>query len=214
MTDTLVTSHREVQDNVLRFAGELEKHPELAEIMAYTRAWYAMRTEKGAWAFAPSKFAGYAKNSARNYLRTHNTGHDGRLTERVLRQWFHGVKPGTALHEELLGELNRLFAQFGKTPNRLLRINVPVADADNRPGVPSRNKQVSVERITVRPDVCGGRPCIRGMRVRVSDILDLLAAGEDRQQILSEYPYLESEDIDAALAYAARTVDHRIIEAA
>jgi prevent-host-death family protein len=69
------------------------------------------------------------------------------------------------------------------------------------------------ERITVDAAVCGGRPCIRGMRVRVSDVLGLLAAGEKRERILKDYPYLESADIDAALAYAAGAANHRVIQA-
>jgi uncharacterized protein (DUF433 family) len=67
------------------------------------------------------------------------------------------------------------------------------------------------ERITVDPAVCGGRPCIRGMRIRVSDVVGLLAAGEERKTILKDYPYLESADIDAALAYAAGSAAHRVI---
>lgn len=70
-----------------------------------------------------------------------------------------------------------------------------------------------VKRITVDPDVCGGRPCIRGLRVRVKDILDLLA-GASRDEILADYPYLEPDDISAALAYAAELVDHPVISAA
>jgi prevent-host-death family protein len=69
------------------------------------------------------------------------------------------------------------------------------------------------ERITVDPAVCGGRPCIRGMRIRVSDVVGLLAAGEKRERILKDYPYLESADIDAALAYAASSSSHRVIRA-
>jgi uncharacterized protein (DUF433 family) len=72
----------------------------------------------------------------------------------------------------------------------------------------------SAQRITVNPDQCGGRPCIRGLRIRVSDILELLAAGESREQILADYPYLEAEDITAALLYAARQFDHPVLKAA
>jgi uncharacterized protein (DUF433 family) len=70
------------------------------------------------------------------------------------------------------------------------------------------------ERITTHPEQCGGRPCIRGLRIRVSDILELLATGESREQILSEYPYLEAEDITAVLLYAARQFDHPVLKAA
>ena len=64
-----------------------------------------------------------------------------------------------------------------------------------------------LHRITVDPGQCGGRPCIRGLRVRVKDILDLLVAGASRDEILADYPFLESEDITAALEFAARQSD-------
>ena len=59
------------------------------------------------------------------------------------------------------------------------------------------------ERITVDPAVMGEKPCIRGLRFPVSRLLGLLAAGKDEQDILAQYPYLEREDIQAALAYGA-----------
>jgi uncharacterized protein (DUF433 family) len=68
-------------------------------------------------------------------------------------------------------------------------------------------------RITIDPDVMHGRPCIRGMRISVADILGLLSAGQSRETILQEYPYLERADIDAVLAFAARQADHPIIAA-
>ena len=64
------------------------------------------------------------------------------------------------------------------------------------------------ERITVNPRQCGGRPCIRGMRIRVSDVLDMLGAGTSPDEILADYPDLEREDIYAALLWAARYIDH------
>lgn len=64
------------------------------------------------------------------------------------------------------------------------------------------------QRITVDPRQCGGRPCIRGLRVRVSDVLDLLAAGLTPEQVLEELPYLQPEDIEAVLRYASDRVDH------
>ena len=58
--------------------------------------------------------------------------------------------------------------------------------------------------ITINPEQCGGRPCLRGTRVRVPDILNLLASGASREEILQAYPYLEAEDITATLEYAAQ----------
>ena len=64
------------------------------------------------------------------------------------------------------------------------------------------------DRITINPRQCGGRPCIRGMRIRVTDILDLYAAGLTAAEILLELPDLEPADLTAALRYAARRLDH------
>ncbi len=69
-------------------------------------------------------------------------------------------------------------------------------------------------RITMNPDVCGGRPCIRATRVRVKDILDLLAAGSDTEEILEDLPYLERADISAALEFAAQYLDHTMLRVA
>ena len=71
-----------------------------------------------------------------------------------------------------------------------------------------------IDRITVDPTVCGGRPCIRGIRIRVKDVLDLLAAGATRDEILSHYPYLEPDDITAVLEFAARQNDHPVLRSA
>ena len=67
------------------------------------------------------------------------------------------------------------------------------------------------ERITIDPQQCGGRPCIRGMRIRVTDVLELLASGLSQQQVLDEMPDLEAEDIQACLRYATRRLDHPVI---
>jgi uncharacterized protein (DUF433 family) len=68
-------------------------------------------------------------------------------------------------------------------------------------------------RITVDPEQCGGRPCIRGMRIRVSDVLDLLANGLTPEQVLEELPDLELEDIRASLKFASRRLDHPVVAA-
>lgn len=71
-----------------------------------------------------------------------------------------------------------------------------------------------LHRITVDPDICGGRPCIRDLRVRVKDVLELLAAGASKDEILQDYPYLEAADISAALEFAAKQSDHPVLRAA
>lgn len=68
---------------------------------------------------------------------------------------------------------------------------------------------IANQRITMDPGVMGGKPCIRGMRVTVGTIVGLLAAGHSREEVLAAYPYLESEDIGAALAYAAWRSEER-----
>jgi len=69
------------------------------------------------------------------------------------------------------------------------------------------------DRITVDPEQCGGRPCVRGMRIRVSDVLDLYAAGMSSAEILAEMPDLEAEDLQACLRFAARWLDHPVLVA-
>lgn len=71
-----------------------------------------------------------------------------------------------------------------------------------------------LERITINPAQCGGRPCIRGMRIRVTDVLDLLAHGLTQQEVLDEFPYLEEDDIKASLLYASQRMNHPVVKAA
>lgn len=69
------------------------------------------------------------------------------------------------------------------------------------------------DRITVDPSQCGGRPCVRGLRIRVTDVLDLLAAGLSPAEVVEELPDLEPEDISACLRLASRRLDHPIVAA-
>jgi uncharacterized protein (DUF433 family) len=68
-----------------------------------------------------------------------------------------------------------------------------------------------IDRITIIPDVCGGEPTIRGIRITVSHVLEMLAGGMTSQEILQDFPFLEKADIDACLEYAARHAAHREI---
>ena len=68
-----------------------------------------------------------------------------------------------------------------------------------------------MERITIDSEQCGGRPCIRGIRIRVVDVLDMLAEGATEAEILQDFPDLEAADIRACLAYAARYFDHPVL---
>ncbi len=71
-----------------------------------------------------------------------------------------------------------------------------------------------LKRISSDPAICGGRPCIKGTRMRVADIVEALAHGASRQQLLHDFDYLTAEDIAAALLYAARATEHRIVQTA
>ncbi|MGB7156981.1 MAG: DUF433 domain-containing protein [Tepidisphaeraceae bacterium] len=71
-----------------------------------------------------------------------------------------------------------------------------------------------LSRITIEPGKCGGKPCIRGKRLRVTDVLGLLGAGASFEEILRDYAFLEREDILAALAYAAQQTDHVVLKTA
>ena len=75
----------------------------------------------------------------------------------------------------------------------------------------TKSPALGLERITLNPNQCGGRPCLRGLRVRVSDVLDLLAGGASHHEILTDYRYLEEGDIASVLEYAARQLDHTVV---
>lgn len=71
-----------------------------------------------------------------------------------------------------------------------------------------------LERITIEPGKCGGRPCIRGSRMRVSDLLELLSHGTTIEEIVADFPALEREDVLAAIAYAAVQTSHAVVRVA
>ena len=71
---------------------------------------------------------------------------------------------------------------------------------------------MKLDRITINPAICTGKPCIRGLRFPVSRLLGLLASGETKEAILRAYPYLEPEDVDQTLAYAAYLAEEEVVE--
>jgi uncharacterized protein (DUF433 family) len=76
------------------------------------------------------------------------------------------------------------------------------------------DKTELLKRITVEPGKCGGRPCVRGTRMRVVDVLELLSSGAEYAEILRDYQFLEQDDILACLEYAARQTDHAVLHSA
>lgn len=83
----------------------------------------------------------------------------------------------------------------------------------DREALPMGQTVELMERITVNPEQCGGRPCVRGMRIRVADVLDLLATGMSAAQVVAELPDLESDDVAACLRFASRRLNHPILAA-
>jgi uncharacterized protein (DUF433 family) len=97
--------------------------------------------------------------------------------------------------------------------NRKKQLTVRISDATFAPLREVNHMTWLNKQITVDPAQCGGRPCIRGMRIRVSDVLDLFANGLSAGQILDEMPDLKIEDLTACLQYASRRIDHPVVAA-
>jgi uncharacterized protein (DUF433 family) len=210
--DRLVTSVSEAKANIDSYARQLAKSPELQAVMSYARAWHGYQERGGEWRIAPSKFVGYAGNEASAYLSSQKE-RDGRRTERALAVWSEKLEAGSAAYEDFEAAIRKLFSRYGKAPNKLFRMHALRLEPSpvERTASSGTDRTEMRARITVDPRVCGGRPVIRGMRIRVGDILDMLAAGASRREILADYPYLDDEDISASLAYAAETAGHRVV---
>jgi uncharacterized protein (DUF433 family) len=209
----LVSSADEVASNVRRFVEEVARSPGLQSKLGHVHAWYAVPVAGGSWIFGPSKFVGYVDNTAKDYLKTFKTKADGRETERVLKGLSVEVDLTSALGRELARALEQFMGQWGRRPRSGTRISTvaqePAAFVTKR-----KTDEAILSRISSDPEICGGRPCIRGTRMRVSDLVDMIAAGATREEILKDYPYISDDDISAALSYAARAIDHRVIRAA
>jgi uncharacterized protein (DUF433 family) len=209
----IVTHREQVAENIRTFQEELHTSQELQRRLGQMHSWYALK-ESEYWIFAPSKYVGYADNTAREYIRTAKVSADGGETEAILSQWFAPLEHGSDQEARLRESLVAFLAAFGRTPRRGARISVVSADAPGDASTARRADEALLDRISTNPAVNGGRPGIRGTRMRVSDILDMLASGATNAEILADYPYLQADDIAAALAYAARASDHRVIRVA
>ncbi|MEF2546567.1 DUF433 domain-containing protein [Aurantimonas sp. E1-2-R+4] len=212
-----VVSLDQAQTQIIRYGDALDRSPELLRRVSFTRSWYALRDGE-TWRFAPSKFLRRQFERAEDYLAV--KGHpdaepDGDRTEKMLRQWFAVVPPDTRLASEVTVALEAFLAAYGKRRREEDRINVLHDELEQiRPGVLRRADDDRAGRIVSDPAICGGRPTIRGTRVRVTDILEMLASGAARGDILRDFDYLSEKDIGAALGYAAGMIDHRVIRAA
>ena len=209
-------------ENIRRYQAELKREDhwsnELVRRMTNARKWYAVESENGTWLFGPSKFIGYVGLTAETYVRMSAKDYqpaEGRLhgwkTEACLRDWFE--RPSERV-PELEDALQRFVVEEHErtAPNADAEIlGLKAAFAHLASALPA---QEIAERVCVDPAICGGRPHVQGTRVRVSDILDMLAAGASRQDILADYPHLEDADLRAALAFGAAASAHRIMVAA
>lgn len=215
---SLIRNASEAVDNILRFAEEASAHAALSQRVGTVHEWYALRDRAGQWHFGPSKWVGYRNARAGSYLASSGKGGErsGGKTEAVLSQWFEPVDLSTVLGKQLYQEIAALLGRWGKRPRNPIGINVLKSEMDyfrqTRQSAPSDNDDLS--RIVSDPDICGGRPVIRGTRVRVADLIDMMALGANRDDILADYPYLTDADLSAALSYAARATTHLVIRAA
>ena len=208
MAHHLIDKRDQAVVNISRYQTELNKNPRLAALMKQVHAWYAVRSDDSAWLFAPSKFVGYAENCAETYLSSADV-RDGGRTEAILKRWFDIAPPSTRRHTELHNALQKFLNENGHSgPRKGARICVlkEILTVGGGPDVQ--------DRVHIDPAICGGRPHIRGTRVRVSDILELLANGVNSSDILADYPYLSEADLRAALAFGAAASAHRVILAA
>lgn len=209
----LISTVEHAAKNVRTFAAEVSKSPDLQSKLGHVHAWYALRLSDGRWAFGPSKFVGYQDNTAKGYLRTYQTNADGRETERVLRDLSAEVDPASRLGRELADALENFLSQWGRRARRDYRIRLISEKPESDIQKPA-NEAALLGRISSDPEICGGRPCIKGTRMRVVDIVEAIASGATVEKILQDFDYLTAEDIAGALLYAAHAVDHRVVQTA
>jgi uncharacterized protein (DUF433 family) len=216
----LVSESKDAIANIQRFGRELSLYPGLQQLLSRSPAWYAVRVD-GAFSLAPSKFVGYRDNNGPNYLASNGPdgAHDGRETERILERWFEDVPSGSALDRQLSAALTALLHPYGKSPNARARFRI-LKETPEKIASIQRDRNIADKSnadkgwIVFDPDICAGKPTLRGTRIRVSDIMQLLAGGDTVEQILEDFPSLWREHVEAALSYAADAVDHRVIRAA
>lgn len=218
----LIDSSSQAIENIRRYQTEIKRGTRssdaLVERMTTVRKWYAVESDDGTWLFGPSKFIGYVGLTAELYMRMSARAYepaadrlDGKKTERCLKPWF---EPPTQRIAELEGALWTFLVDGYEhvRPNAGAAILVlKVAHTHLARTLPGREIG---DRICVDQAICGGRPHIKGTRVPVSDILDTLASGASRQDVLADYPYLKDADLKAALAFGAAASAHRIVVAA
>lgn len=212
----LVKSLDEVKKSLTIYAETLPLSKGLQERIKRHSAWYAVKGESGKWLFGPSKFIGYAENTAENYLREYSRL-DGKDTEPTLRAWFEPVEEDTQFFQTLKLEFCKFAEAFGKTPKANWRVSIACDESFNNNAARRKiaaDKVNYLERISIDADTCGGRPRIKNTRIRVCDILDMIANGASQDEILDDFNQLSREDILAAVKFASVTFNHPVLFAA
>jgi uncharacterized protein (DUF433 family) len=211
----LVSSPDQVASNIRRFADEIAGSAEMQSRLSQVHDWYALRLPGGAWAFGPSKFVGYRDNTIKKYLESYRTHANGGETEQALAPLSIEVEPGGRLERELTSALEEFLDQWSRKPRRGRRIRLVSENELDIAIVPKRKTdEALLDRISSDPDICGGRPCIKGTRMRVIDIVEAIAHGATQKELLRDFDYLTAEDISAALLYAAHASNHRVVQTA
>jgi uncharacterized protein (DUF433 family) len=211
----LVSSPDQVASNIRRFADEIPGSAEMQSRLAQVHVWYALRLPGAAWAFGPSKFVGYRDNTSKKYLENYRAGADGGETERALKPLSSEVGPGSRLERELTGALEEFLDRWGRKPRRGSQIRLVSEGEPDIAIMPKRKTDDTLlDRISSDPGICGGRPCIKGTRMRVIDIVEAIAHGATQEELLRDFDYLTAEDIAAALLYAAHASNHRVVQTA
>jgi uncharacterized protein (DUF433 family) len=211
----LVSSREQVASNIRRFADEIAGSAEIQSRLSQVHDWYALRIPGGPWAFGPSKFVGYRDNTIKKYLESYRTSANGGETEHALDALSTEVEPGSRLERELTSALEEFLDRWGRKPRRGTRLRL-VSEAEPDVAIVPRRKtnEALLDRISSDPEICGGRPCIKGTRMRVVDIVEAIGHGATQEELLRDFDYLTAEDISAALLYAAQASNHRVVHTA
>lgn len=210
---TRVSRPDQAAANIRRFAEEIEHSPEMQSRLGQVHDWYAVRLGPQHWTFGPSKFVGRRDNTIKKYLETYREGPIG--SEKALGPLSSSVDSGSRLERELISALEEFLDRWGRKPRRGCQIRIISEDESEVTLAPRRtNNQALLARISSDPRICGGRPCIKGTRMRVFDIVGAIAHGATREELLRDFDYLASDDIAAALLYAAQASDHRVVHTA
>ncbi len=210
-----VRTPREAKEQIRLYAKLVDAQPELRKVISYTKHWYAVSHDNG-WMFGPSKFVGYLVANGQDYAKFAQAtgGLHGNETQKTLTKW--AVRAQGKLKTELDRALNAFISRLGQNRRGgggdtiwIFQDELERASTVKRTGDARFSDHISIDA-----DICHGRPRIAGTRIRVSDIIDMFASGVSKDDILADFPSLTDEGILAALAYAADSVDHRVIRAA